>query len=128
MTWGLNRILIDSGSSVDIMFYHTYKTIGGKDEDFIPSTYKIYGFNGAANKPKGEITMRIPLNEIMTEITFCVVDVDSPYNALIGRPWLDYILGVASTFHQSLKFPLPSGIGEIRGDTSEANTCNMIDV
>ncbi|XP_026457156.1 uncharacterized protein LOC113357880 [Papaver somniferum] len=53
LTWAINRILIDSGSSVDILFYHAYKAMGGRDEDFIPSTYKINGFNGTANKPKG---------------------------------------------------------------------------
>ncbi|XP_026428162.1 uncharacterized protein LOC113324039 [Papaver somniferum] len=51
-TWVMNRIIIDTGSSVDILFYHTYKTMGGRDDELIPSTYKIYGFNGAANKPK----------------------------------------------------------------------------
>ncbi|XP_026379641.1 uncharacterized protein LOC113274479 [Papaver somniferum] len=37
-TWAINRILIDPGSSVDILFYHTYKTMGGRDNDLIPST------------------------------------------------------------------------------------------
>ncbi|XP_026450625.1 uncharacterized protein LOC113350711 [Papaver somniferum] len=60
-TWAINKILVDPGSSVDILFYHTYKTMVGRDDELIPSTYKIYGFNGAANKPKGEVTMRIPL-------------------------------------------------------------------
>ncbi|XP_026441520.1 uncharacterized protein LOC113340611 [Papaver somniferum] len=109
-TWAINRILIDPGSSVNILFYHTYKTMGGRDEELIPSTYKIYGFNGTTNKPKGEITMRIPLETISSEVLFCVVDVESPYNALIGRPWLHGILGVPSTFHQCIKFPLPQGV------------------
>ncbi|XP_026453912.1 uncharacterized protein LOC113355277 [Papaver somniferum] len=85
-TWAINRILIDTGSSVDIVFYHTYKTMGGRDDELIPSTYKIYGFNSSANKPKGEVTMRILVQNLPTDITFCVVDVEPPYNALIGRP------------------------------------------
>ncbi|XP_026441129.1 uncharacterized protein LOC113340138 [Papaver somniferum] len=85
--WEINRILIDPGSSVDILFYHIYKTMGGRDEELIPSTYKIYGFNGSNNKTKGEVTMRIPLKTITTEVVFYVVDVEYPYNALIGRPW-----------------------------------------
>ncbi|XP_026431942.1 uncharacterized protein LOC113329192 [Papaver somniferum] len=98
--WAIDRILIDPGSSVDILFDHTYNTTGGKDNELIPSTYKIYGFNGSANKPKGEVTMRIPLKNLSTKITFCVVDIESPYNALIGRPWLHGILGVSSIFHK----------------------------
>ncbi|XP_026451301.1 uncharacterized protein LOC113351555 [Papaver somniferum] len=127
-TWVINMILIDPCSSVDFLFYHTYKTMGGRDEELIPLTYKIYGFNGTANKPKGDVTMRIPLKSISSEIVFCVVDVESPYNSLIGRPWLHGILGVASTFHQCIKFPLPQGIGVIRGDLIEGKTCHEIDV
>ncbi|XP_026436653.1 uncharacterized protein LOC113334667 [Papaver somniferum] len=126
--WAINRILIGPGSSVDILFYHTYKTMGGRDEELIPSTYKIYSFNGTTNKPKGEITMRIPLKSISAEIVLYVVDVESPYNALIGRPWLNGILGVASTFHQCIKFPLPQGIEIIRGDIIEGKTFHEIDV
>ncbi|XP_026429732.1 uncharacterized protein LOC113326171 [Papaver somniferum] len=127
-TWAINRILIDTGSSVNILFYHTYKTMGGRDEELIPSTYKIYGFNSTTNKPKGEITMRIHLKTISSEVLFCVVDVESPYNALIGRPWLHSILGVDSTFHQCIKFPLPQGVGIIRGDPIEGKTCHEIDI
>ncbi|XP_026429294.1 uncharacterized protein LOC113325311 [Papaver somniferum] len=125
-TWGVNRILIDTGSSVDVLFYHTYKTMGGRDDELIPSTYKIYGFNGSANKPNGEVTMQILLQSLPTDITFCVVDVESPYNALIGR--LHSILAVASTFHQCIKFPLPQGVGIIRGDTVESKNCQEIDI
>ncbi|XP_026432258.1 uncharacterized protein LOC113329617 [Papaver somniferum] len=127
-TWAMNRILIDIGSSVDILFYHTYKIMGGRDDELIPSTYKIYGFNGAANKPKGEVTKGIRLQNLSTDIVFCVVDVESPYNALIGRPWLHSILGVASTFHQCIKFTLPNGIGIIRGDIFESRNCQEIDI
>ncbi|XP_026416040.1 uncharacterized protein LOC113311414 [Papaver somniferum] len=127
-TWPINRILIDTRSSVDILFYHTYKTVGGRDDELIPSTYKIYGFNGFANKPKREVTMRILLQSLPTDITFCVVDVESPYNALIGRPWMHSILAVASTFHQCIKFHLPKGVGIIRGDTVESKSCQEIDI
>ncbi|XP_026416109.1 uncharacterized protein LOC113311491 [Papaver somniferum] len=98
-TWAINMILIDTGSSVDILFYHTYKTMGGRDDELIPSIYKIYG-----------------------------LDIESPYNALIGRPWMHGILAVASTFHQCIKFPLPQGVGIIRGDTVESKNCQEIDV
>nr|QBG82604.1 uncharacterized protein with pepsin/retropepsin domain [Papaver somniferum] len=97
-SWAINRILIDTGSSVNILFYHTYKTMGGRDDDLIPSTYKIYGFN------------------------------ESPYNALIGRPWLHGILGVASTFHQCIKFPHLSGVGIIKGDWVEGKRCYETEV
>ncbi|XP_026415842.1 trichohyalin-like [Papaver somniferum] len=102
--------------------------MGYKDSDLVPSTYNIYGFNGVASKKKGELTVKIFDGELETKVTVCVVDVDSPYNALIGKPWIHGIKGVASTYHQAIWFPMPNGIGEIRGDLRDAKDCITKDV
>ncbi|XP_026420466.1 uncharacterized protein LOC113316518 [Papaver somniferum] len=114
--WAMEKILVNMGSSVDIIFYHAFKVLGYEDSDMIPSTYTLYGFNGVATNPKDEINMTIFAGEIETNVTVCVVDVESSYNALMGRPWIHRIKGVASTYHQAIRFPMPSGIGEIRGN------------
>ena len=36
---------------------------------------------------------------------FQVIKVDSPYNMLLGRPWLHVASAIASTLHQRLKLP-----------------------
>ncbi|XP_026452350.1 uncharacterized protein LOC113352791 [Papaver somniferum] len=127
-TWEIDRILVDTESSVDILFYHTFRTMGYKDSDLVPSTYNTYGFNGVASKPKGELTVKILAGELETKVTVCVVDVDYPYNSLIGRTWIHGIKGVASTYHQAIRFQMPRGIGEIRGDLSDAKECITKDV
>ena len=38
-------------------------------------------------------------------VNFQVIKVDSPYNMLLGRPWLHGMGTIASTLHQRLKFP-----------------------
>ena len=38
-------------------------------------------------------------------VNFQVIKVDSPYNMLLGRPWLHATGIIASTLHQRLKFP-----------------------
>ncbi|XP_026437826.1 uncharacterized protein LOC113336048 [Papaver somniferum] len=115
-------------SSVDVLFYYTFKALGYEDSDMEPSAYTLYGFNGVATKPKGEIRVRIFVGELETTVTVCVVDVESPYNALMGRPWIHAIKGFASTYHQLLRFPMPSGIGEIRGNSVDAEECNEKDI
>ncbi|XP_026433329.1 uncharacterized protein LOC113330714 [Papaver somniferum] len=102
--------------------------MGYKDEEMTHPTYNIHRFNKAITKPKGEIVLRILLGEIDTEVTLCVVDIDSPYNMLPGRPWVHAIKAVASTLHQCIRFPIPSGIGEIKGDVADAKHCNEMDV
>ena len=53
--WRLNRTLIDTGNSVDIIFYHTFKKMGLKDEEMSESAYLIHGFGDSTIKPMGDI-------------------------------------------------------------------------
>ncbi|XP_026451881.1 uncharacterized protein LOC113352252 [Papaver somniferum] len=98
------------------------------DTDLLPTTYNIHGFNKAITKPKGEVIINMPLGEIEVKVTLCVVDVESPYNMIFGRPWLHGIKGVASSLHRCLRFPMPSGIGEIVGDSERSSTYYQLDV
>jgi len=49
-------------------------------------------------------------------IEFCILDVPSPYNAILGRPWIHMMRAVSSTHHHLLKYPTLSGMANIRGD------------
>ncbi|XP_026457760.1 uncharacterized protein LOC113358409 [Papaver somniferum] len=102
--------------------------MGYKDAEMTPTPYNVHGFNKAVTKPKGEIVTRILLGEVETKITLCVINIESPYTMLLGRPWVHGLKALASRLHQCIRFPIPSGIGEIRGDIKAANTCNQIDV
>ena len=60
-----------------------------------------------------------PLQQnIMSE--FIVVDTPSAYNAILGRPFLSGIRGVLSIYHNTLKFLVRTGVGEVRGDQQAA--------
>ncbi|XP_026400251.1 uncharacterized protein LOC113296136 [Papaver somniferum] len=127
--WGVRRILVDSGSSVEVLFYETFKRMELSDDILVPSTYRIYGFNGTVTIPKGEVTLRVSDRGgyLDTLTTFCVVDVTSPYEAIIGRPWIAGIKGVASSYHQRLRFPTYKGIAEVVGDPQAARQCMQAD-
>ena len=53
---------------------------------------------------------------------FCVFDVESSYNAILGRSQIHTMKVVPSTLHQLLKYPTPSGMADIRGDLAMART------
>ncbi|XP_026384481.1 uncharacterized protein LOC113280054 [Papaver somniferum] len=128
LPWAMPKILIDGGSSVEILFYETFKQMSLQDECLIPSTYNIFGFNGSLTRPRGEITLEIRVGRILTLTTFCVVDVLSPYTSIVGRSWVHGIKEVASTYHQRLRFPTHDGVAEIVGDSGEAKYCYKMDV
>ena len=54
------------------------------------------------------------------EVDFIVVDVYSPYIAIIARPWLHTLGAVSSTLHQKIKYPSEGKIEEILGDQTMA--------
>ncbi|XP_026459052.1 uncharacterized protein LOC113359674 [Papaver somniferum] len=128
LSWAMPKILIDRGNSVEILYYETFKQMGLKDECLIPSTYDIFGFNGSSTRPRGEVTLEIRVGKILTLTTFCVVDVLSPNTSIVGRSWIHGIKGVASTYHQRLRFPTLDGVTEIIGNSGEAKYCYKMDV
>ena len=54
---------------------------------------------------QGEIELTIGIGPMFFTVNFQVIKVDSPYNMLIGRPWLHTAGAITSNFHQRLKFP-----------------------
>ncbi|KAK3020511.1 hypothetical protein RJ639_045453 [Escallonia herrerae] len=58
-------------------------------------------------------------------LDFVVVKVPSAYNAILGRPALNMLQAVVSTYHLKMKFPTEHGIGEVKGDQTTARQCYL---
>ena len=54
---------------------------------------------------------------------FIIVDVYSPYMAIIARPWLHVLGAVSSTLHLKVKYPSRDRIEELVGSQSMARQC-----
>ena len=54
---------------------------------------------------------------------FLVVDCESSYNMILGRPWIHGMGAIPSTLHQMVKFPTPWGIRTIIGDQEYSRSC-----
>ena len=61
----------------------------------------------------------------MVEVNFIVVDVYSPYTAIVARPWLHALEAVSSTLHQKVKYPSGGRVEEIVGNQPVAQQCLM---
>ena len=51
----------------------------------------------------------------VVEVDFIVIDVFSPYTAIMGRHWLHTLGAVSSTLHQKVKYPSGGQVLEIVG-------------
>ena len=58
-----------------------------------------------------------------TSVEFFVMNIDSPYNVILGRNWLGVMKPVASPFHQKLKFLSPKGVVVVRVEQEDARYC-----
>ncbi|GMN53228.1 hypothetical protein TIFTF001_022360 [Ficus carica] len=58
-------------------------------------------------------------------VEFIVVDRPSIYNVILGRPTLNALKAVVSTYHLAMKFPTGDGIGVFRGNQEGARKWYM---
>ncbi|XP_028556944.1 uncharacterized protein LOC110115884 [Dendrobium catenatum] len=102
--YNVKRILVDNGSSVDVLFYSTFLNMGLTREMLQPAAGPLYGFDNR---------------------TFIVVKSESAYNAIFGRPLQLIFWIVTSIPHLKLKFHTPTGVSVVCGDQQTAQTCYL---
>lgn len=126
-TMNVHRVFIDNGSSVNILYYDTYKKMNLPNKDMSVKNIYIYGFGGEATRVLGTIKLPVCIGEdplMATQvIQFMIVDQESAHNALLGRPFLKEMRVVTSIYHLSMKFPTPKGIGCVRGCQDDSREC-----
>ena len=121
------RVLVDNGSSADILYYPAFQQMRIERERLIPTNAPHVGFRGTRVYPLGVVTLPMTVKDypqqITKDITFLVVDYSSTYNAILGCPTLNSWKAVTSTYHLMIKFPTKYGIGEVRRDQVAAREC-----
>uniref|UniRef100_A0A2N9F391 Integrase catalytic domain-containing protein n=1 Tax=Fagus sylvatica TaxID=28930 RepID=A0A2N9F391_FAGSY len=115
------------GSSADIIYLPAYQQMKIDKEQLKPIDIPLVGFTGDKVKPLGVVSLIIEAGtypkQVRTSVEFLVVDCPSAYNVIIGRPTLNKLRAVTSTYHLLVRFPTEHGIGELKGDQATAREC-----
>ena len=99
----LNKVIIDNGNSVDVLYYDAFIQMGYKREDLKPQKEAIYWFTNIAAPITGVISLKTSVGKRKSRISkttkFVVVEVVSEINAILVHPFIHGIKGVPSSYH-----------------------------
>jgi hypothetical protein len=127
----LNKVLIDGGSGLNVLFTMTLKKMKLNITHMLTkSTLRFYGIiprNSAI--PQGSVVLPVTFGETMenyrTEyIKFGVVDFKTSYHAILGRPAIAKFMAVPHYTYLVLKMPSPAGVLSLQGNLKISFDCD----
>jgi len=101
------RVLVDQGSSTDVMFWSTIKKLHFSSDKLRPYDGCLFGFAGDQVEVREHVDLRTTFSNGTTSrtanIRHLVLNAPSAYNILLCRPTLNKIGAVASSRHMKMK-------------------------
>jgi hypothetical protein len=125
--WDLHKVLVDNGSQAsqaDIIFLHTFDRTGISHSLLKPSDNPLYGFGGKGTFPVGKIELPLSFgvapNARSKQVTFDIVDMVYPYNAIMGRGSINKFEASIHGLYLCMKIPGPQGVITVYGNQQTA--------
>ena len=118
--WAVTRILVDTGSSANILFTSTFDNMK-LDRNFLqPAGHPLYGFGGIQVKAIGKISLQVTFgyqsNSRTEHITFDMVDMLYNYNTIFGRGVTNIFNAVLHSGYLCIKLPSAKGVIAVYDD------------
>src|SRR5947207_3346869 len=126
----LNRVLIDGGSGLNILFAKTLDDMKISRSELNRSSSLFHGvIPGTSAIPLRQVSLPVTLGtreNFRTEnISFEVADFETAYHAIFGRPTLTKFMAVPHYTYMVLKLTGPNGIITMRGDVRRSYSCDQ---
>jgi hypothetical protein len=122
--WDLHKVLVGNGSQADIIFLHTFDRIGISHNLLKPSNNPLYSFGGKGTFPISKIELPLSFgvapNARCEQVTFDIVDMVYPYNAIMGRGSINKIEAAIHGLYLCMKIPGPQGVIIVYGNQQTA--------
>jgi hypothetical protein len=125
-----SKVLMDGGSSLNILYAHTLRLLGIGLDQLWPSTTSFHGVaSGKRVQPLGQIDLPVwfgtPDNVRKETLTFEVVGFRGAYHAILGRPCYAKFMAVPNYTYLKMKMSGPKGVITVGSSIKHAFGCDV---
>jgi hypothetical protein len=120
----VHNVLVDTGSATYIICVKAFRQMQEQDEKIHDATHALCGFGGRQIVALGKITMPITFGYVhnirIEQVVFDIIDMEYPYNAIIGRGTLNAFKAILHPAYLCMKIPSDQGPIAVHGSQDAA--------
>jgi hypothetical protein len=109
----VHKVLVEIGSATDIIFAKVFRQMQEPDDKIHDAKHPLCGFLGKQIVALGKITMPVTFgyvhNTRTEQVVFDIVDMEYPYNAIIGGGTLNAFEAILHPAYLCMKIPSNKG-------------------